>query len=173
MSEISIWFEREFRFDFPAELYPNFRVRLRGTPSRLEDLTRGVAADQLILRPDGKWSIQENAGHLLDLEDLWLARLHEFLAGADALMSADLSNTRTDQARHNDRTLEEILAGFRSARLGWVEKIERLAGTDFARKAKHPRLGVSMRLVDHLYFVAEHDDHHLARIWELRRQLSR
>jgi hypothetical protein len=22
-----------------------------------------------------------------------------------------------------------------------------------------------MRLVDHLYFVAEHDDHHLARIW--------
>jgi hypothetical protein len=26
-----------------------------------------------------------------------------------------------------------------------------------------------MRLVDHLYFVAEHDDHHLARIWELIR----
>jgi hypothetical protein len=24
-----------------------------------------------------------------------------------------------------------------------------------------------MRLVDHLCFVAEHDDHHLARIWEL------
>jgi hypothetical protein len=24
-----------------------------------------------------------------------------------------------------------------------------------------------MRLVDHLYFIAEHDDHHLARIWEL------
>jgi hypothetical protein len=24
-----------------------------------------------------------------------------------------------------------------------------------------------MRLLDHLYFVAEHDDHHLARIWEL------
>jgi hypothetical protein len=24
-----------------------------------------------------------------------------------------------------------------------------------------------MRLIDHLYFVAEHDDHHLARIWEL------
>jgi hypothetical protein len=24
-----------------------------------------------------------------------------------------------------------------------------------------------MRLVDHLYFVAEHDDHHLAHIWQL------
>jgi hypothetical protein len=31
----------------------------------------------------------------------------------------------------------------------------------------HPRLKQPMRLVDHLYFAAEHDDHHLARIWEL------
>jgi hypothetical protein len=28
-------------------------------------------------------------------------------------------------------------------------------------------LRTPMRLVDHLYFVAEHDDHHLARIWDL------
>jgi hypothetical protein len=26
---------------------------------------------------------------------------------------------------------------------------------------------VPMRLVDHLYFAAEHDDHHLATIWAL------
>jgi hypothetical protein len=31
----------------------------------------------------------------------------------------------------------------------------------------HPRLKVPMRLVDHLCFVAEHDDHHLARLWAL------
>jgi hypothetical protein len=31
----------------------------------------------------------------------------------------------------------------------------------------HPRLKTPMRLIDHLYFVAEHDDHHHARIWEL------
>jgi hypothetical protein len=31
----------------------------------------------------------------------------------------------------------------------------------------HPRLKQPMRLVDHLYFVAEHDDYHLARIWEM------
>jgi hypothetical protein len=35
-------------------------------------------------------------------------------------------------------------------------------------------LKTPMRLVDHLYFVAEHDDHHLAGIWELlnRRETS-
>jgi hypothetical protein len=31
----------------------------------------------------------------------------------------------------------------------------------------HPRLKQPMRLVDHLYFVVEHDDHHVARIWEM------
>jgi len=37
----------------------------------------------------------------------------------------------------------------------------------FARTSLHPRLKQPMRLVDHLHFVAEHDDHHLAKIWEL------
>jgi hypothetical protein len=37
--------------------------------------------------------------------------------------------------------------------------------------ALHPRLKVNMRLVDMLYFQAEHDDYHLTRISELRRSL--
>ena len=37
----------------------------------------------------------------------------------------------------------------------------------FARTSLHPRLKQPMRLADHLYFVAEHDDHHVAKIWEL------
>ena len=37
----------------------------------------------------------------------------------------------------------------------------------FVRTSLHMRLKQSMRLVDHLYFVAEHDDHHLAKIGEL------
>jgi hypothetical protein len=48
--------------------------------------------------------------------------------------------------------------------------VDRLGGIDaalFAESILHPRLRTPMRLVDHLYFVAEHDDHHLARIWEL------
>jgi hypothetical protein len=42
-----------------------------------------------------------------------------------------------------------------------------LRAEEFNRSLLHPRLKQPMRLVDHLYFVAEHDDHHLARIWEM------
>jgi hypothetical protein len=45
--------------------------------------------------------------------------------------------------------------------------VEELDASLFTRAIPHPRLKTPMRLVDHLYFVAEHDDHHLARIWEL------
>lgn len=169
MSEVPLWFERKFRFDFPVEIYSTLRVRLRGAPARLEELVRGLTRDQLVYRPEGKWSIQENAGHLLDLEPLWQTRLDDFLAGAEILAPADLSNRKTHEARHNERPLEEILTGFRRARLAFVDRLEGLRAADFARLSRHPRLNQPMRLVDSLYFLAEHDDHHLARIWELRR----
>ncbi len=154
------------------ELYPNLRVRLRGTPARLEEITRGLAQEQLVQKPEGKWSIQENAGHLLDLEPLWLTRLEEFLSGGSTLAAADVTNRKTHEARHNDASLPGILDAFRRAREELVDRLDGLSGEDFDRVARHPRLDTPMRLVDHLYFIGEHDDHHLARIWELRRGVS-
>jgi hypothetical protein len=101
MSNLPLWFERKFTFDFPAELYPNLCTRLRGTPARLEELARGLTRERLVLQPEGKWSIQENAGHLLDLEPLWFARVDDFLAGKPELASADLANSKTHEAQHN------------------------------------------------------------------------
>jgi hypothetical protein len=44
--------------------------------------------------------------------------------------------------------------------------LDPLTLADAARTAVHPRLKISMRLVDLCYFVAVHDDHHLAVIRE-------
>jgi uncharacterized damage-inducible protein DinB len=168
MSQVPVWFERKFEFSFPVEQYPNLCVRLRGTPVRLEEILRGVSRDVLVGKPGDKWSAQEHAGHLLDLEPLWLARVDDFfLADGDTLTVADLSNRKTHEANHNARELIETLAEFRAARLRLLERIGKFRPALFARSKLHPRLKQPMRLVDHLYFVAEHDDHHLARIWEM------
>lgn len=167
MSQVPIWFERKFEFTFPVEQYPNVCVRLRGTPARLEETLRGVSRDVLVHKAEGKWSAQEHAGHLLDLESLWIARVDDFLADGNTLTVTDLSNRKTDEAKHNSRELNEILAEFRAARLRLVDRAGKLEPAVFARSLLHPRLKQPMRLVDHLYFVAEHDDHHLAKIWEL------
>jgi hypothetical protein len=50
-----------------------------------------------------------------------------------------------------------------------VDRVERIEAALFGRVLVHPRLKAPMRLVDHLFFMAEHDDHHLAIIWGMIR----
>jgi uncharacterized damage-inducible protein DinB len=167
MSSVPAWFDRTFEFTLPVEQYPNLCIRLRGTPARLDEIVRSVPRDILIRRPGDKWSAQEHAGHLLDLEPLWTARVDDFLRDGDTLTVADLRNRVTDEANHNARDVKDIVAEFRAARSRLLDQVGALPPEAFARTMFHPRLKQPMRLVDHLYFVAEHDDHHLAVIWEL------
>ena len=167
MSQAPIWFERKFEFSFPVDLHPNLRARLRGTPARLEEALRDRSHEILIAKQQEKWSAQEHAGHLLDLEPLWLVRVDDYLAASDQLTAADLKNRKTHEANHNARLLEQILIEFRAARERLLKRVDELDASLFDRTIPHPRLKTPMRLVDHLYFVAEHDDHHLARMWEL------
>jgi uncharacterized damage-inducible protein DinB len=170
MNSPSLWFERKFDFAFPVEMHPNICARLRGTPPRLEDLVSGVPVDVLTRKESEKWSAQEHAGHLPDLEPLWMARIEDFLREAGKLTVADLTNQKTHQARHNERPIDGILAEFRKARARMMKRVENIDPATSAGVLPHPRMKTPMRLVDHLYFVAEHDDHHLAHIWELIRR---
>jgi uncharacterized damage-inducible protein DinB len=172
MSKVPIWFERKFEFSFSVELFPNLCARLRGTPARLDETLRGRSRQILINKAQEKWSAQEHAGHLLDLEPLWLTRVEDYVAAAGQLTVADLRNRKTDEANHNARPLQQILSEFRAAREILLKRVGELNASLFSRSIPHPRLKVPMRLVDHLYFVAEHDDHHLARIWELLKPTS-
>ena len=167
MSQVTFWFERKFDFSFPVELRPNLCAGLRGTPARLEEVLVSCSDSALTRRAQVKWSAQEHAGHLLDLEPLWLARVEDYVTANDQLTPTDLSNRMTHDANHNSRLLEHLLAEFRSARAALLKRVDRLDSSLFAQAIPHPRLKTPMRLVDHLYFVAEHDDHHLAQIWEL------
>jgi len=163
------WTDRRFNFDFPAGIYPEMIERVRGTPARLEDLLAHLSTEMLTFQADGRWSMQENAGHLLDLESLVMQRIDEYVAGNAALHAADMTNRKTYEASHNDVPVALILKAFRSARQETVVRLESFDEEIFARTALHPRLNMPMRLVDMLFFQAEHDDYHLARISELKK----
>jgi hypothetical protein len=165
------WTDRRFNFDFPAGIYPEMIERVRGTPARLEELLAGLPPETLTAQVDGRWSMQENAGHLLDLESLVSQRIDEYLAGNSALHAADMSNRKTYDASHNDVSVETILKAFRTARQEIVNRLDSFDAEIFERSALHPRLNVPMRLVDMLFFQAEHDDYHLARISELKKNV--
>ena len=161
------WTERTFSFDFPVGVFPGIVERLRGTPARIADLIRGVPHTMLTRRENDKWSVNEHVGHLIDLDDLDHVRLNEFLDGAQTLSAADMTNRRTYEAGYNDVATNTLIDYFRDRRLDLVARLEDLSEDHVAHTALHPRLKRHMRLVDWTYFVAEHDDHHMARIREL------
>lgn len=173
MVEQMKWVERTFEFSFPVGVYPCIVERLRGLPVRVEELVTTLPGPVLTRKVDAQWSIQEHIGHLFDLEELGEKRLADYAAGAETLTPADMQNQRTEKANHNARPIGEILGALRSARLELVRMLEQLGEQDVARSSIHPRLKKPMRLVDWCYFMAEHDDHHVARITALGRLLNR
>jgi uncharacterized damage-inducible protein DinB len=166
------WFERQFKFDLPVAAAPGLIERLRGTPARLEDRLGTLAPGRLTTRLGDRWSMQENAGHLWDLEELWLSRVDDLAAGRPILHPADLENRKTFDANHNARRLRKVLDDFRKARMELVTQFEAADEADWLRSAVHPRLQTPMRLLDLAFFIAEHDDHHLATITELMRSVG-
>lgn len=162
-----IWFERKFTFDFPTDIYPMVVERLRGTPVRLETKLTDIGSEILTRRPDEGWSIQEQAGHLVDIEELWIGRLDDFLTGEKRLRPADIKNRKTREANHNQASITSIMSEFRQMRTGLVDRLYDLSVKQAGLTALHPRLEQQMRLIDAYYFAAEHDEHHLSRMTDL------
>jgi len=161
------WVERKFEFNFPVGLFPVIIERLRGSLLRIEAMVSGKTEEELSFKNGNGWSVKEQLGHLYDLEELWYGRIEDFLAGKETLRAADMTNAKTHGADHNKKTIEELVQQFFSARNKLITKIENINEATASITAIHPRLQKPMRLIDSLFFIAEHDDHHLAKIREL------
>ena len=161
------WIDRKFAFNYPVELYPEMIERVRGASARLDEYLNAAPAEVLTRQDEGRWSIQENAGHLYDLDELTLQRIDQYAAGVPVLHAADITNKATTAANYNSVSAATISQSFRERRNEVVTKLESFDPEMFARSAVHPRLNIPMRLVDFVFFEAEHDDYHLTRINEL------
>ncbi len=150
-------------------MFPNIVERLRGTQVRTEELVRGLSEEMLTQQVGKRWSIQEEVGHLWDLEELWVGRLDDILNGADTMRNADLENRKTHEADHNARSMLQIVADFHTERFAIVKQLDVLDTREVLKTAHHPRLKKPMRVIDPTYFIAEHDDHHLAQVSRLVR----
>lgn len=158
------WFDRKFSPIEDNGILPCIIERLEGTPARLAEKMKQINPTILSVSKDHKWSIKREIGHLIDLEPLWLDRAKEIIAGEPDLKKADLTNSKTQEADHDERDLMALITDFSTHRQYLVQLLRGLQDADLDRSAKHPRLGTPMRIIDLAYFVAEHDDHHLAQI---------
>jgi len=166
------WIERKFNFDFPITVFPLLLERLRGTPIILAHKISRLSHEALTTQVDGKWSILENIGHLIEVERLHDHRLDQYVEGVEELVMADMSNQATEKADYNAQDPRDVLAGFENVRKAMIDRLESFDDALVARSAFHPRLKKPMRVVDMVLFTAEHDDQHLAMIEELVRRIG-
>lgn len=161
------WFERVFPAINDNGLLPGIIERLQGTPARLTEKTKDLGVDFNPQSADGKWSLKKEIGHLSDIEGLWYERLLQIIADDPNMKVADLTNRKTTEAPHDSKTYETLIAEFRPQREKFVAQLRELKEDDLDKISLHPRLKTPMKVIDLAYFVAEHDDHHLAQITSL------
>jgi uncharacterized damage-inducible protein DinB len=167
------WIDRKFNLDFPVGIFPCIIERLRGTPIRVEQLVSNLSEELLNLKPDGIWSIKERVGHIADVEGIWETRLAQFMNSEEYMVAADMSNQKTENANHNEKTIDELLERLHNVRKSFIAKLVDLPEEVITRTALHPRLKTPMRLIDLTYFAAEHDDNEIALMRRIVNQHSK
>lgn len=158
------WVERNFCFEIPPEWMVNVLERLEGTVPRLLDLCSGLDEAICVHRLENQWSINQHIGHLGDLEQLHESRIEDFLSRKPVLRASDMSNKQTEDSDHQSKTQLELIRNFKMERHRLVDRLRSLDDTTSMFSSLHPRLNKPMKPVDMAFFVAEHDDHHLASI---------
>jgi len=161
------WFDKKFQFDLSEDHYGSVLKKLRETPDNIAQLVSPLPEEVLTKRIENRWSIKENIGHLIDLEELHDVRIDDFLAGKERLRPADLNNRKTDEANHNSKKITDLVNELKVAREDFVKRMKHLDEKTLSRSGIHPRLNQPMRPIAMAQFVLEHDEHHIQTIKEL------
>jgi len=161
------WFDRKFDRSLGAEQFDQQLNRLAQFPAALRQVLDNCSKAITTVKPDGKWSVNENVGHLFLLEPLWCKRFQEIKDDCKHMSPADLNNTATEQASFNELLTEDLLERFRAEREKTVLLLQGMSREDLLKQSIHPRLGQPMTVTDMMYFVAEHDEHHLRAIQQI------
>jgi uncharacterized damage-inducible protein DinB len=169
IKDLPKWTERKFGFGYTADFIPFLAERLCATAPRVEEMVYLCKEEDLMHKPGGKWSVKEHIGHLIDLEELHSGRLDDFRNAEQTLRAADMSNQKTEVADHNAKEVSRLCTDLRLAREVFLKKLINLDDAVLQHRAMHPRLKQMVNVADILYFMAEHDTHHLTII---ARQLS-
>jgi len=168
MIERQKWVDHEFNLGIHVGWKKNVLSRVQDAGIRIAHHCYNLSDEQLSASINEAWSIKQHIGHLIDLEAIHTQRLQEFASFKRILTMADMSNAKTNQADHNDQTLFTLLEQFERERKQFIEVFESLSDGVQKHKALHPRIKVLMRPIDLLFFVAEHDDHHIVSMNRLK-----
>jgi hypothetical protein len=156
----------------PDEYAPYYGTYVSQVPDGpvVDTLARQIDETLALLRPlsesqalhryaEGKWSVKEVVGHLIDAERVFTYRALVFgRADANALPSFD-ENAYVPAARHDAIPLGELLDEFAALRGATVRLFRHFPGEAWGRRGTASGKPVSVRAL--AWITAGHERHHL------------
>jgi uncharacterized damage-inducible protein DinB len=145
--------------------------QLARTPDWLEDLLRGVPAEQLTRQIDGAegaWSLLEAAGHLLDTQHLIARRVQLFMDHESPDLAAKAMWQTVEAA---SLSAQEIVAQFHQSRAAMLAQLRSATPEHWARVGQHAEFG-PVTLQQQCSYFAKHEQWHMAQIMRIRHALS-
>jgi len=142
------------------------------TPAKLRRLVKGLSRAQLRRRPaPRKWSIQEIAQHLTDVEISFSFRLRKIIAEPGGLIAPFDQERWAEELRYRDQDLRMALNTFATLRKNNLALFSRLSNKQWLQWARHPEYPrLRYRLEPVFIHLASHDLNHLGQIAALRRR---
>jgi len=107
---------------------------------------------------EGKWTIKEVLGHMIDAERTFAYRILAFSRGPAELPSFD-ENAYVENSTYNSRFFKDIVAEFRQVRESNMYLFRSLNSQQFVATGIASGFKVSVRAL--LYIIAGHEMHHL------------
>ncbi|MBS2002141.1 MAG: DinB family protein [Cyanobacteria bacterium SZAS LIN-5] len=108
---------------------------------------------------DGKWTVKEVLGHIIDAERTFGYRLFSFSRDYAELPSFD-QNVYVSNGNFNSRTIQNLASEFRTTRESNIYLIESLTDEQLDRKGVASGNEVTVRAL--IYMLIGHELHHLS-----------
>ncbi|MDM7922654.1 MAG: DinB family protein [Pyrinomonadaceae bacterium] len=114
---------------------------------------------------EGKWTIKELLGHIIDAERVFGYRLHRFSHGDTTPLASFDQDIYVANGRSNDRTFVDLISEFEASRNANIHLVRSLRESDWDLKGVASNAEVTVRAL--AFIMAGHVRHH-ARILQER-----
>jgi len=134
---------------------------MRRQAEEVSHLLTGMAEERARYRyAEGKWSIKEVIGHLIDSERIFTCRAMSIARGEQQSLPGFEQDTYVALGGFDNRSLDSLLAEYRAVREATLALFESFDAAAWLRSGVANDSNISVRAL--AYITAGHEAHHLA-----------
>jgi len=147
--------------------FPDGRVgiHLQAQAVELEDLCAGLSESGAMFRyAEGKWTIKEVIGHLLDTERVFAYRLLRISRGDETVLPGFDETSYAPEGQFNRRSIDELVSEFTLQRASTLALVSGIPSAAWPRVGTANGFRTSARAL--VYIILGHTAHHFSALRE-------